>query len=79
MEASAPAITAGSIKIMQAGGTPNPTGAFFSSGTNYPAAGANVAWVPEIHGFDASRCSSIYGASNTIHPVSKEVRFIMKY
>ena len=29
--------------------------------------------------FDASRCSSIYGASNTIRPISKQVRFIIKF
>ena len=32
-----------------------------------------------IGAFDASRCSSIYGASNTIRPISKKVIFMIRY
>lgn len=78
MTASAPPIV-GNVGILQSGGTLAPTGAFYSTHTNYPAAGANVMWVPEIHGIDASLCSSIYGTSSTITPQSIMVIFMIRF
>lgn len=59
------------------------TGAFWgyertTSSQNVPSLGgvydSNNSW-----GFDASRSSSIYGASNTIRPISKKVIFMIRY
>lgn len=30
-------------------------------------------------GFNASRSSSVYGASSTIHPTSRQVTFLIRY
>lgn len=55
------------------------TGAFFTKsspgGANTKNGGGDPAW--EI-GFDASRSSSIYGASNTVQPASYTVRYYIK-
>lgn len=40
---------------------------------------ANNGEPDNVDGFDASRSSTIYGASNTIRPVSKEVRFMIRF
>ena len=75
MGASALAIT-GSHEGIEGDG--NPTGCFYigTAATKYKAAAGTGDY--KIM-FDASRCSSIYGASSTIRPVSRQVRFIIKY
>lgn len=56
------------------------SGAFRNSTINTAGVAANGgAATPRGWTFDASRTSSIYGASDTIRPVSKEVRFMVKY
>lgn len=57
------------------------SGVFQNSATKAPTmtASARTAQSPRGWTFQASRSSPIYGASNTIRPVSKEVKFMLKY
>ena len=43
-----------------------PTGAFYENGKSARAAGYDEP--RRVNAFDASRCSTIYGASNTVQP-----------
>lgn len=80
MGASAPAI-AGEFMM---GGTENTyaygVGAFYVSGIggNFSIGHVPGATCPHYY-FNASRCSSIYGASNTVRPISKKVIFMIRY
>ena len=57
------------------------SGVFQNSATTAGTISANGSSARSPRGwtFQASRSSSIYGASSTIRPVSKEVRFMLKY
>ena len=80
MAASAPAIT-GEFMI---GGTESTyaygVGAFYASGTggNFSTGHASGATNPHYY-FNASRSSSIYGASSTVRPVSKQTLLMIRY
>lgn len=82
MAASAPAITGefGENYHEQAAYM-SASGVFQNSATKAPTMTANGSLVQSPRGwtFQASRSSSIYGASDTIRPISKEVRFMLKY
>lgn len=75
MEASAPAITGQIGVIGRTGGVHN--GCFY----NVKTGGAlyNQGEPDNVDGFDASRSSSIYGASNTIRPISRRARFMIRF
>lgn len=75
MKASAPAIT-GEIGMIGRMGAVH-TGCFYNIRTGGVL--ANNGEPDNVDGFDASRSSTIYGASNTIRPVSKEVRFMIRF
>lgn len=58
----------------------NPTGAFTLTPNNYSSAifgGDQDGW--GRYNIDSSRSSSIYQSGGTIRPVSRQVRFIIKY
>lgn len=57
------------------------SGVFQNSATTAPTMTASARSIQSPRGwtFQASRSSPIYGASNTIRPVSKEVKFMLKY
>ena len=57
------------------------SGVFQNGATTSTTIMANGSSVRSPRGwtFQASRSSSIYGASDTIRPISKEVRFMLKY
>lgn len=80
MGASAPAITG---EFMM-GGTESTyaygVGAFYASGTggNFSTGHNPGATCPHYY-FNASRSSSIYGASTTIRPISRRVTFLIHY
>lgn len=79
MVASAPAIT-GSISGGM-GGSFTASGAFSRVGDDLlNRFGGDSSWNNlQYSTFSAARCSSIYGASGTIRPISKEVRFMLRY
>ncbi len=71
-------------------GLPNITGTFGVCGTGYSGTGAfyyvkkgsalsNSGEADNIHGFDASRCSAIYGKSSTVQPPSQGVHVCIRY
>ena len=76
--AGLPNIT-GTTGLVQAGGMSSPTGALYTLGTNAPAATAAAAWVPMVHGINASYSNSIYGSSNTVTPLSRACIFCIKF
>lgn len=82
-----PHVTSG-IKIEA--GLPNITGTFGVCGTGYTPTGAfqylkkgaalsNSGEADNIHDFNASRSSSIYGNSTTVQPPSQTVHLVIKY
>lgn len=80
MAASAPAIT-GEFMI---GGTENTyvygVGAFYASGTGGKFGNGHSSGATNPHYyFNASRSSSIYGASSTVRPVSKQTLLMIRY
>ena len=75
MAASAPAITGQIGMIGRTGGVHN--GCFYNVKTG--GALSNQGEPDNVDGFDASRSSSIYGASNTIRPISRRARFIIRF
>ena len=75
MEASAPAITGQIGVIGRTGGVHN--GCFYNVKTG--GALSNSGEPDNVDGFDASRSSSIYGASSTIRPISRRARFIIRF
>lgn len=82
-EPGLPNIT-GDFKVgsdMQHDGFVDGSGAFYagnSMGSPYTAQGAQTRNMPMI-AFDSSRCSSIYGNSNTVQPKSIELSFYIKF
>ena len=81
MGASAPAITAGFVQLgssLQSNPASAYSGAMYYRSYHKYLAGGNNDYAFD-GGFSASRSSSIYGASDTIRPVSKEVRFMLRY
>ena len=83
VEAGLPNIT-GDFKVgsdMQHDGFVDGSGAFYagnSMGTIYTAQGAQTRNLPMV-AFDSSRCSSIYGNSDTVQPKSIELYFYIKF
>ena len=75
MEASAPAITGQIGVIGRTGGVHN--GCFYNVKTG--GALSNQREPDNVDGFDASRSSSIYGASSTIRPISRRARFMIRF
>lgn len=75
MEASAPAITGQIGMIGRTGGVHN--GCFYNVKTG--GALANQGEPDNVDGFDASRSSSIYGASSTIRPISRRATFMIRF
>ena len=53
----------------------NPTGAVWFSGNTarYPQDEATAGKLPVIWNFNASRCSEVYGSSDTVMPVSVNI------
>lgn len=80
MEASAPTIIGSFYYNVNTGesGTAA-SGAFRYSNINDGQAANGDNTSTPIYTFDASRCSSIYGTSSTIRPVSKQVRFMIRF
>lgn len=75
MKASAPAIT-GSHEGIEGDG--NPTGCFYKgAAATEDKAAAGIGDYKIM--FNASRCSSIYGASSTIRPISRRTRFMIRF
>ena len=73
-----------------AAGLPNITGSVGVCGTGYTCTGAfyylqkgsalsNSGEQDNVHGFDASRCSKIYGNSTTVQPPSQGVHVCIRY
>ena len=71
-------------------GLPNITGSVGVCGTGYTCTGAfyylqkgsalsNSGEQDNVHGFDASRCSKIYGKSTTVQPPSQGVHVCIRY
>ena len=71
-------------------GLPNITGSVGVCGTGYTCTGAfyylqkgsalsNSGEQDNVHGFDASRCSKIYGNSTTVQPPSQGVHVCIRY
>ena len=56
----------------------NPTGCITRTGLGGDGVSGNAGWFDRMT-INASRSSSIYGSSNTIRPISKEVRFMLRY
>lgn len=82
MAASAPAITGlfGARALTDQMNELSEAGSMFRSPPNKTTATAHQSTtINNSIGFDASRCSSIYGLSDTVRPISREVKFIMKY
>lgn len=73
--AGLPNIT-GSLKFMSYGQSTSGAFTFSSDGSQSPASGN---WYSGVFNFNASRSSSIYGASSTVQPKSLTVRAIIKY
>lgn len=73
--AGLPNIT-GSLKFMSYGQSTSGAFTFSADGSQSPASGNNYSGV---FNFNASRSSSIYGASSTVQPKSLTVRAIIKY
>lgn len=70
VSASAPAI------IGYSGNRPDGvSGAFYATGQSVIDGSVRRSAL----GFDASRCSSIYGASDTIRPISKQTLLMIRY
>ena len=85
--------SASAAKQAKAAGLPNITGTFISVDDNGPVTPSGAFYIynnlgyytgggggnsePKI-GFDASRCSSIYGKSTTVQPNAYTVMYIMK-
>lgn len=72
--ASAPAITGTTRGTDDNSG--NWTGCFYEAGVTGNCSGS---FQGTYGGFNASRSSSIYGASNTIRPVSRGTTFLIRY
>ena len=82
MEASAPSITGEfGENYHDRAADMSASGVFQNSTTTAGTILANGSSARSPRGwtFQASRSSSIYGASSTIRPISKEVRFMLKY
>lgn len=73
--ASAPAIT-GEIGMIGRNGAVH-NGCFYNARTGGTL--NNQGEPDNVDGFDASRSSSIYGASNTIRPISRRARFMIRF
>ena len=77
MSASAPLITG---KCCNGKAEANVYSGCFTSATGASNAGSSIVNSNgRVFTFVASRSSSIYGASNTIRPISKEVVFMIRY
>lgn len=56
------------------------SGAFYNGGINYGySVGGGISVYAGRAGFDASRCSSIYGNSEHVNPLSQEILFLIRY
>lgn len=56
-----------------------PNGAFYKTGSREGSTATSGSVVDSTYGFDASRCSSVYGASNTVQPASLTLLPCIKY
>lgn len=72
--ASAPAITGYFSNDFATWG-----GCFYQSGEAASMAASNQGTADSILRLDASRSSSIYGASTTIRPISRKVMFMIRF
>jgi len=77
-EAGLPNITGSTVAHADsASSKPAPTGAFYTGGTaTVSTYGSDASRGKQM--FDASRCSAIYGASDTVQPPAACVKFIIK-
>lgn len=58
----------------------NPSGAFTLTPNNYGSnigGGSNDGW--GVYNIDSARSSGIYQSGGTVRPISKKVRFIIKF
>ena len=78
MEAGLPNIQGG-VALLQAGNVAEPSGCFYTLGTNLAAAAHSSVQSPMLHGFNASYSNSIYGSSNTVTPLSRACIFCIKF
>ena len=80
MEAGLPNITGSITYLVRSTNDANygVDGAFTDIGPGWWMGGSNQAARTNI-GFDASLCSSIYGASNVVTPLSQSALLLMKY
>ena len=74
-EAGLPNIT-GTVQGMRSWDLPSPTGAFYTK-SNHTSAHYSDS-TGRNFGFDASRCSAVYGRSSTVQPASYTVRYYIK-
>ena len=77
MAASAPAII-GEVQVQRQKSSNLATGSFYFGATSVSDRASNSSQIPRIC-FNASRSSSIYGASTTVRPVSRRVTFLIRY
>jgi len=73
-EAGLPNITGG---IRNAYGNGSINGAFLHNGSSYTAQ-ASGSYTDRMITFDASRCSPVYGKSDTVQPASVTVKYIIR-
>lgn len=78
-DAGLPNITAETSANNESATATNCWGAFYASSNTSSWYGDNIHWSGIVNlAFDASRCSSIYGASDTVQPASYTVRYYIK-
>lgn len=78
MAASAPAIIGTWHNTTENAGWFEPTGCVTRTYITGDGVSGSNGWFDRMT-INASRSSSIYGSSNTIRPISKEVRFMLRY
>lgn len=57
----------------------NPTGAFYTTGQTNTTRDNGNNWTTRDGHFNAHRCSSVYGSSTTVTPLSLTTKIVLKY
>lgn len=79
MEAGLPGITGEAKTAYRTVWGGAPTGAFYVIKDTQSAFDAKETQGQDPIAFDASRCSTIYGKSSTVTPISRKCRYFIKY